>query len=174
MKKALDKNKEEGSLSVHICIEPYEMPWLESLGVDNVIREKVEDVALSVFTGLEENDIIFIDSSHVLRTAGDVFIEYLHILPSVKQGVIVHIHDIFMPFEYPKDWIVKKRIFFTEQYLLQAFLAFNPEFEVLLACSYLAHDFPDRLAAASPGYAASQYSKPGSFWLRRRKMTTVN
>lgn len=88
LKLALDKNKNEGHTSKHLCIEPYEMPWLEQLGIDGVIRKKVEDVDPHVFDELEAGDILFIDSSHVLRTAGDVFVEYLHILPSLKPGVL--------------------------------------------------------------------------------------
>lgn len=169
MKKALDKNRSDGSSSIHICIEPYEMPWLESLGIDRLIRAKVEDVDLSLFSELKENDILFIDSSHVLRSAGDVFVEYLHILPCLNKGVIIHIHDIFLPFEYPKEWVVNQRKFFTEQYLLQAFLAFNSEFEILLACNYLSHDYPNEFSAKNPIYADKLNYNPGSFWLRRKK-----
>lgn len=78
----------------HICIEPYEMPWLEESGV-SLVRSRVEDVELSFFTKLEENDLLFIDSSHMIRPQGDVLFEYLQLLPSLKKGVIVHIHDIF-------------------------------------------------------------------------------
>ena len=166
MKKALDANKIEGLVSAHVCIEPFEMPWLEKLGVDEVVRSKVEDVDLSRFHELEANDILFIDSSHVLRTAGDVFVEYLHVLPTLKKGVIVHIHDIFIPYEYPKDWIAKKRRFWTEQYILQAFLTFNPEFEILSAVHWLAVEHSERLANACPVYGRLKEGH-GSFWIRR-------
>ncbi len=166
LKKALDANKEEGVASKHVCIEPYEMPWLESLGVDEVIRSKVEDVDLEVFQQLQANDILFIDSSHVLRMGGDVFVEYLHILPVLQKGVVVHIHDIFLPYDYPKGWIVAKRRFWTEQYLLQAFLAFNSSFRILAAVNYLALHHASKLAKVCPVFA--QYrSGHGSFWMQR-------
>jgi len=166
MKKALDANRNDGVISKHICIEPFEMPWLELLGVDQVIRARVEDVDPGLFEQLEENDLLFIDSSHVLRTGGDVFVEYLQILPRLKKGVLVHIHDIFLPYEYPKEWIVNKRRFWTEQYLLQAFLAFNSAFEILSAIHWLAREHPEELARACPVYAQLKRGH-GSFWIRR-------
>ncbi|MDH3326197.1 MAG: class I SAM-dependent methyltransferase, partial [Gammaproteobacteria bacterium] len=87
----------------HTCIEPFEMPWLESTGV-KVIREKVEDIDIDIFSCLEEDDILFIDSSHIIRPVGDVLTEYLSILPTLNKGVIVHIHDIFSPRHYPFSW----------------------------------------------------------------------
>ena len=82
----------------HTCIEPYEQPWLEQLDV-KLIREKVEHLDYSIFKNLEKNDILFIDSSHIIRPEGDVLFEYLELLPLLKPGVIVHIHDIFTPFK---------------------------------------------------------------------------
>lgn len=166
MKLALDKNKEEGRSSKHFCIEPYEMPWLEQLGIDDVIRKKVEDVDSHIFGQLEAGDILFIDSSHVLRTSGDVFVEYLHILPSLKPGVLVHIHDIFLPYEYPKSWVVNERRFWTEQYVLQAFLVCNPEFEILSAVHWLAREHSALLAEVCPTYR-NHGGAPGSFWIKR-------
>ncbi|NEQ32952.1 MAG: class I SAM-dependent methyltransferase, partial [Leptolyngbya sp. SIO4C5] len=92
--KAINKNHEEDPnyKCNHCCIEPYEMPWLEEAGV-SVIRKRVEEVELSFFSQLKENDILFIDSSHIIRPQGDVLFEYLELLPSLNKGVIVHIHD---------------------------------------------------------------------------------
>jgi hypothetical protein len=167
MKLALDTNRNEGVAAKHSCIEPYENPWLEELGIDEVIRERVEDVNLEIFDELKQNDILFIDSSHVLRTGGDVFTEYLHIIPKLNPGVLVHIHDIFLPYEYPRKWIVNKRQFWTEQYLLQAFLAFNSEFEVLLSINYLAKQYPNELSSACPFFGRLKGGH-GSFWIRRK------
>ncbi|HEX9803294.1 MAG TPA: class I SAM-dependent methyltransferase [Gammaproteobacteria bacterium] len=168
MKKALDENKKEGFQSSHICIEPYEMPWLESLGLDEVVREKVESVNPELFSSLQENDILFIDSSHVLRLGGDVFAEYLRILPSLNPGVVVHIHDIFLPYEYPRSWVVEHRRFWTEQYILQAFLAFNSSFRVLAAVHWLYRDRSEQLASACPVYAKLNKGG-GSFWMKKIK-----
>ena len=112
----------------HVCIEPYEIEWLEKLNV-KVIRELVENTDTTVFSTLDKNDILFIDSSHIIRPQGDVLFEYLEILPVLKSGVFVHIHDIFTPEDYPDDW-VNNASFWNEQYLLEAFLSFNNEFIV--------------------------------------------
>ena len=168
MKLALDKNRAEGTDSTHICIEPYEMPWLESLGVDEVVREKVENLSIGFFDTLEQNDILFIDSSHVIRPGGDVLYEFLNIIPKLRRGVIVHVHDVFLPYEYPRQWIVEKRRFWNEQYLLHAFLAFNSFVEVLAAVHWLDKNHPDKVSKACPVYG-EQRRGSGSFWFRKTK-----
>lgn len=166
-KAALYRNRAEGHESEHICIEPYSAPWLEKLGV-TVVREHVEDVDISLFQKLGANDVLFIDSSHVLRTGGDVQFEYLEILPRLNPGVLVHVHDIFLPFEYPQSWIRDQKWFWTEQYLVQAFLAFNAGFEVLLALHYLHAHHRDALAKAAAIYAEHPQFQPASLWIRRK------
>lgn len=130
------KNKEENDqYGCHLTtIDPFSrgivrdgFPHFSSL---QLISKKVQDIPLSEFSTLSENDILFIDTSHVLKTGGDVAYEYLEILPRLKKGVVIHIHDIFLPAEYPKTWLFDSNFFFNEQYLLQAFLAFNNSFEV--------------------------------------------
>lgn len=169
VKAAIDKNKEEGvDNTYHICIEPYHNPWLEELGCE-IIRTPVEKLDLGFFSQLEENDILFIDSSHNIRTCGDVVYEYLKIIPSLNKGVITQIHDIFLPQEYPKDWIVNFKWFWTEQYLLQAFLAFNNSYEILLALNYLKQKYPEELANKCPVYAKQQETRfPGAFWFQKK------
>ncbi|MDK3155435.1 class I SAM-dependent methyltransferase [Kamptonema cortianum] len=167
-KQAIVRNQQEGYRTEHTCVEPYEAPWLEKLGVDRVIRERVETLPIDFFETLEANDILFIDSSHVLRTRGDVFYEYLQILPKLKSGVIVHIHDIFIPFEYPKSWLTQERWFWTEQYLLQAFLVHNSAFEVLLGLNYLAHHHRDALNRCCPVFEQQKDRVASSFWIRRK------
>lgn len=166
-KAALDQNRKEGDGASHICIEPFEMPWLERLKDTEILRSRVEEVDLGIFGELGENDILFIDSSHVLRMGGDVYVEYLKILPTLRKGVIVHIHDIYWPFDYPRGFVKSKRYFWTEQYLLQAFLAFNRDYEVMLALNYLATHHKDALDKACPVFAQHPGITPGSFWMRR-------
>ncbi len=166
-KAALDRNRAEGHKAEHICIEPYSAPWLENLGV-TVVREPVEKIDIQLFHELGSNDVLFIDSSHVLRTGGDVQFEYLEILPRLNPGVLVHIHDIFLPYEYPLSWIRDQKLFWTEQYLVQAFLAFNSEFEVLLALHYLHAHCREALAQAATIYAQYPQCKPASLWIRRK------
>ncbi len=146
----------------HICIEPYEMPWLEKIGV-SVIREKVENIELSFFKSLEEEDILFIDSSHIIRPQGDVLFEYFEILPILNKGVIVHIHDIFSPRNYLKEWLFEDYRFWNEQYLLEAFLYYNNDWRIIGAVNYLKHNFYKQLASKCPKLTTER--EPGSFYI---------
>ena len=137
-------------------------------GLGRVLPYDVQNLTLSTFGELQENDILFIDSSHVLKIGSDVQFEYLNVLPKLNPGVVVHIHDIFLPAEYPKDWILKEHRFWNEQYLLQAFLTFNEHFEVLWASSYLHLKHPDQLVAGFKSYNKNQ-NHPASFWIRKTK-----
>lgn len=161
------KNEQTGSIPArHICVEPYEMPWLEKLPVE-VIRKKVEDIDVSFFSTLEANDILFIDSSHIIRPQGDVLFEILEILPVLQSGVLVHIHDIFTPRDYPQEWIVDKHCLWNEQYLLEAFLSFNQQFRILGAVNFLKHNYQEELAVKCPNTAIMPEDEPGSFWMMR-------
>ncbi|MBK9737009.1 MAG: class I SAM-dependent methyltransferase [Saprospiraceae bacterium] len=105
-KNAIKKNIIEDSdyTCKHICIEPYESDWLRKINVE-IVKERVEKIDISFFEKLEANDILFIDSSHIIRPQGDVLFEYLEILPILKSGVLVHIHDIFTPEDYPCNFL---------------------------------------------------------------------
>jgi len=148
----------------HICIEPYEMPWLEQSGVE-VIRKKVEDIDKSFFAQLGANDILFIDSSHIIRPQGDVLFEYLELLPTLNSGVIIHAHDIFMPKDYPDEWIYKQHLLWNEQYLLEAFLTCNDRFKMIGAVNYLSHNYREEFSAKCPVYAQQPGRDPGAFWM---------
>src|SRR5262249_46442361 len=113
-----------------------------------------------------QNDILFIDSSHVFRVDSDVRFLFLEVLPRLNPGVLIHIHDIFLPYDYPRDWIVKEHRFWNEQYLLHAFLLFNRAFEVLWAGSYMHTRHSDKLKRAFASYDPASVW-PGSFWMRR-------
>jgi SAM-dependent methyltransferase len=130
-----------------------------------VEMERVDEMGIQVFQALGENDILFLDSSHVSRIGGDVNYLYLKVLPKLKPGVIVHVRDIFLPYEYPKQWVLGEKRFWNEQYLLHAFLAFNSDWEVLLANNYLAWHFSDAMKKTFP---KSPWWGGGSFWMRRR------
>jgi predicted O-methyltransferase YrrM len=129
---ALRKNGMSGE---HICIEPFENPWLEDLGV-RVIRERVETCDLSMFKNLEQGDLLFIDSSHVIRPQGDVLHEYLVIIPLLRDGVFVHVHDVFTPSDYPETYIVEHGRIWSEQYLVEALLH-NSRYKVVAMLNYL-------------------------------------
>jgi len=156
-----------GHACEHLCIEPYEQPWLERLPGVTVLREKVEDVSREVFARLEAGDILFIDSSHVLRPQGDVVFEFLEVLPLLRSGVLVHVHDIFSPRDYPREWIEVQGRMYDEQYLLEAFLSHNRDFRVIGALNLLKHDHFARLAEKCPVLKAHPDHEPGSFWMVR-------
>jgi hypothetical protein len=160
---AAAKNKN----SALICIDPFPSDFLRNgfPGLRSSIEKKIQDIDLEFFSQLQSGDILFIDSSHTVKIGGDVNYLFLEVLPRLKPGVIVHVHDIFLPFEYRRDWVLDEFRFWNEQYLLQAFLTFNSEFEVLLANSYLNHYHREDLRAAFsnlPSWAG------GSFWMRRK------
>lgn len=148
----------------HVCIEPYEMPWLEATGVE-VLRRRVEEVNPALFGMLGENDILFIDSSHVIRPQGDVFTEFMQILPRLTQGVVVHVHDIFSPRDYSSAAVVGEVSFWNEQYLLEAFLTHNRDWEIIGALNYLQHHHHVQLKKTCPYLVEGR--EPGSFYLRR-------
>jgi hypothetical protein len=153
--------------STLICIEPFPQEFLKQgfPGLHSLIEKKVENIDLEFFLRLGSGDILFIDSSHTVKIGGDVNYLFLKVLPRLKPGVIVHIHDIFFPFDYRRDWVMDEFRFWTEQYLLQAFLSFNSEFEVLMGNSYLAHYHMEDLKAT---FTNSPWWGGGSFWIRRR------
>jgi hypothetical protein len=150
-----------------VCIDPSPQDFLRHNfpGLDSLIEKRVQDVDFDFFSQLNSNDILFIDSSHAVKIGGDVNYLFLEVLPRLKPGVIVHIHDIFLPFEYRRDWVMEQFRFWTEQYLLQGFLMFNSEFEVLMANSYLNHYHQEHLKATFPTLPSW---RGGSFWMRRR------
>jgi hypothetical protein len=150
----------------HICVEPYEQPWLENTSAQ-IIRKKIEDVDKEVFKNLVENDILFIDSSHVIRPQGDVLFEYLEVLPILNKGVILHVHDIFTPYDYPKQWVVDEVKFWNEQYLLESFLSMNKEYRIIGSLNHLAHNFYEELTAKCPVHKKEPFRALGSFWMVR-------
>jgi len=165
---ALSKNLEENpdKLISHICIEPFEQEWLSKMNIE-LIRKKVEDIDLSFFNTLNENDILFIDSSHIIRPQGDILYEYLEILPILNKGVIVHIHDIFTPKDYLDKWIYDEHFLWNEQYLLEAFLTSNKNFKILAALNFLSHEYKEKFSAKAPIYNVQKNREPGAFWIQK-------
>lgn len=148
----------------HTCIEPYEMPWLEKTGV-KVLRERIELCSPDYFRSLQSGDLLFIDSSHVIRPQGDVLYEYLHILPILNKGVLVHIHDIFTPRDYLDRWLNEDVKLWNEQYLLEAFLCHNRDYKVVAALNFLQHQYFNELKQACP--FIDETREPGSFYMER-------
>ena len=102
-----------------------------------IIKEKVQDIDISVFKTLESGDFLMIDTSHVSKSGSDVNHIYFNILPNLNSGVIIHIHDIFFPFEYPEQWILKENRSWNELFLLRAYLAYNTNFKIIYFNSFL-------------------------------------
>ena len=153
--KAIRKNIEEDPNynCELICIEPYPKEWLRNiLEVTKIIQSFVETLPLETFNILKKNDILFIDSSHAVKAYNDVCFEYLDLLPNLNKGVIIHIHDILLPNYNSKDWFDMK-VFWTEQFLLQAFLVFNKEFEVLWAGNFMHLRHSIELTESIPSYS---------------------
>lgn len=163
--RAARKNLDEDGVECHhSCIEPFEAPWLERAGV-TVIRRPLEEVERSMFGELAENDLLFIDSSHIIRPQGDVLVEYLEILPTLNKGVIVHVHDIFSPRDYLEEWVTERMWLWNEQYLLEAFLTGNPGWKIIGALNLLRHRHFDSLKRVCPYLTADR--EPGSFYIEK-------
>lgn len=166
---AMTMNHAEGVQAKLTAIEPYPPQFLRRPLVFpiDLIERKVQDVPLGLFQSLSSRDILFIDSSHVCKIGSDVHYEFFEILPNLASGVVVHVHDIFLPHEYPKQWVKDWHRYWNEQYLLQAFLAFNSEFEVLWSGSWMHLKSPDLLESVFKSY--SRHTKwPASLWMRRK------
>ena len=125
--------------------------------------KKLQEIPVDYFRQLEPGDILFIDSSHVTRVAGEVNYYMFEILPALRPGVLIHIHDIFRGFEYSRRWVYAG-ISWSESYLLRAFLEYNSAFEILLMNDYLAHLHPEFFRERMP---LCLKNTGGSIWLRK-------
>ncbi len=165
--------QETGQAPQLIAVEPYPGDILRKghPGLTELVSEKVQEVDLSLFTSLQAGDILFIDSSHVLRAGNDVQWEYLEILPRLAPGVMVHIHDVSLPKAYPKVYF-DSHLYWNEQDLLQAFLAFNNRFEVIWPGNYMMLRHPKRMLRVFPEIERMRQdfpsSEPTAFWMRIR------
>ena len=124
----------------------------------------VQDVPLDTFAALRAGDVLFVDSSHVVKTGSDVHHLFTKVLPVLCAGVVVHVHDVFWPFEYLRHWISEGRAW-NEAYLLHAFLMYNDTFEIVLWNHWLATAHPEIVASELP---AMLENPGGALWMRRR------
>lgn len=168
--RALATNQAGGASVARLqSIDPYASDEMRAAHppLTELITEPVQTMPVALFEELQSADILFVDSSHVLRVGSDVQFLFMEILPRLKPGVFVHFHDIFLPFEYPRAWLTDLWRFWTEQYVLAAFLAFNRAFEVVWASHAMHRSSPARLAAAMNRYDPDAEVAGGSFWIRR-------
>jgi hypothetical protein len=163
---ACRENARDGAPARLRAFDPFPTAVDDTLpGLSELARVKAQDVPDEVFAELRSGDILFVDTTHTVKIASDVNHIVLRVLPLLQEGVIVHVHDIFLPYEYPRFFFEDFALYWAEQYLLQAFLAFNSSFEVLCAVHALGREQATRMAATGallPGEIGS------SFWIRRR------
>jgi hypothetical protein len=187
MAAALDQNlKLDGVRGELITIDPFPERFPKEALSDRVhlITGTVQSVDLDVFLSLQSGDFLFLDSSHVVGIGSDVVKEYLEIVPRLAGGVLVHAHDIFIPADYPREAVLHNLAFWSEQYLLQALLMFNPQFEVLWGSSCMQSRATNALENAFPHWQQSYRNMPegkrqflptrdgervwpSSFWMRK-------
>jgi predicted O-methyltransferase YrrM len=161
---AINKNIEESKINTKIIsIEPYENRWLENLNI-KVLRKKIENVNFDWHKQLSKNDILFIDSSHVIRPNGDILKIYLEIIPQLKSGVIIQIHDIFTPKNYLNSWLLEDVRLWNEQYILEALLINNSKIEIISALNFLKNNYFNNLKNCCP-YLTND-KEPASIYLR--------
>jgi hypothetical protein len=167
---ACRRNAADGHSTRHSAFDPYPRPHILGDGPPPPTRffpMSATDVPLDAFARLDSGDILFVDTTHTVKLGGDVNFLVLDVLPRLAPGVIVHFHDVFLPFEYPRTWFEEMHYIWAEQYLVQAFLAYNDAFEVIFPGQAVARDHPDRVAAVVPTFGPGV--SPANFWLRRRR-----
>jgi hypothetical protein len=151
-----------------VFIEPYPARLKSLLKNDDktkitIHKKKLQEISLEVFSGLKENDILFIDSTHVSKFNSDVNYVIHTILPKLAKGVHIHFHDIFYPFEYPEAWLLAGRSW-NEQYILRAFLEYNSKFKIVLFNTYLETIFREKLEKRFPLIFKDT---GGSIWIKK-------
>jgi len=178
---ARTRNREQSRDTKITCIEPYPFPKLREIEQIELIQEEVQNVPLETFQTLASGDVLFIDSSHVVRIDGDVSYLFLEILPAIAPGVHIHIHDIPFPFNipYPPEyWTLLQHdrsphwpMYWNEAMLLQAFLAFNSSFEITLSCPLIRFFDEEFLRLTLPIYrpVIEEPNTFSSIWITRLK-----
>ena len=159
-------NEKEGAPCEFIAIDAYPGAAMEAgfPGLSRLVKRKVQAVSLREFEGC---DLLFVDSSHVVMIGGDVNFLLLEVVPRAKPGCVIHFHDILLPGEYWKEWVRERRLFWSEQYLLWAFLLFNPMFEVIWASRYMHLEDGQAIQAVFPYFETDRHHIT-SFWIARR------
>lgn len=171
---AAAKNAEERRAVKLTCVEPYPYDKLSTIAGIEIVQKEVQEVRMDVFGELGSGDILFLDSTHIVKIDGDVPYLILEVLPALNKGVIVHIHDVPFPYNIPyppEQWIygMPWPWYWTEAMLLQAFLCNNPDFRILLSTPLLRYYDEEFLRANIPGYK-SVAEDPKTFcslWLEK-------
>lgn len=171
---ARTRNAEAGADMAITCIEPFPYAALKTIPGITLLEREAQDVDPAIFETLDEGNVLFIDSSHTVKIDGDVPFLFLEVLPRLRKGVVVHVHDVPFPYNVPYPpslWIFGQQwpSFWNEAMLLQAFLAFNNVFEIVFSAPLLRHFHEDFLKSLVPEYETVEQN-PNTFssiWLRR-------
>ena len=129
-----------------------------------LINKKLQETSINIFSQLKAGDLLFIDSSHVIKYGSDLQTLFFNILPFLPEGVFVHFHDIFYPFEYPYEWL-KKGIYWNEIYFLRAFLSYNYNWEIYFFNTYVSNEFEDIISKNMP---QCLQNKGGSLYIQKK------
>jgi predicted O-methyltransferase YrrM len=160
-----DALKRNGPGSIHVVVDPSpSTPELLRCADFDLKTISAGDLPGSEFDELAENDVLFIDTTHTVKVGGEVNEVFLERFPRLSSGVLVHVHDVFLPYEYPREFVEGLHYYWAEQYLLQAFLAFNSEFETLVPNHFLLTDHASEVRDLFPSGAVAG----SSFWFRRK------
>ena len=150
----------------YICIDPYRPTYLKKppREVSRFMDTSLQSVPLDLFCALRAGDVLFIDSSHVVSYGSDTVYELTSILPELHAGVLVHIHDIFLPYEYPTEWLRNSRFFWNEQYMLATLLRDNPRYKIYWPLHQLYRERHDALLGLFP-LLSDATQRPGAYWI---------
>lgn len=158
-------NAADGATTHYRAFDPFPGPLTDQLpALDSLERLPAQQVPDDVLRELSAGDILFVDTTHTVKIGSDVNHIILRVLPLLAAGVVVHFHDICLPYEYPRYLLEDYALYWGEQYLLQAFLAMNRDFEVMYATAALARD---RRAEVERVGLAKGSDSGSSFWMRR-------
>ena len=164
---AAERNCAEGHATRVVSCDPYAVPPGPGTvaGLAELRPVAAEDLPLAEFQSLQANDILFIDSSHTVKVGGDVVHLFCEVLPQLAPGVLVHVHDVYLPWPYPREWVAHNRWYWAEQYLLQALLSENPRWEILVMAYALLRERADEFKGRIPNVEGMP--PPLSCWMRR-------
>ena len=129
-----------------------------------IVAQPVQRVDLTLFDRLEAGDVLFIDSTHIVKTGSDVLHHFERVLPRLRPGVVVHLHDMFHPFEYPRPWVMDMNLSWNELYYVRAFLTGNAAYEVMFFVDFMAKRHAGLMRAVAPQFMQRGGS---SLWLRK-------
>lgn len=163
---ACRRNAADGNAARYTAYDPF--PGVASPpppGLDELVPMRAQDVPAETFAELGANDVLVVDTTHTVKVGGDVNRIVLDVLPRLAPGVAVHFHDVFLPWEYPRAWLDDYGLYWAEQYLLQAFLALNHDYEILCALHAVYRAHPERVTALMTPFESGP--APGAFWIRR-------